>query len=68
MSKIDHREKNLITIADFAKEKGCSRQAVYYQIKETQAITTVFIGKNKYPFIDWNQYKNFKFDDNAKRR
>lgn len=68
MSKIDHREKNLISIADFAKVKGCTRQAVHYQIKKANAIVPVYIGKNKYPFIDWNQYKDFQFDDNAKRR
>jgi len=68
MSKNDHREKSLISIADFAKKKNCSRQAVYHHINKTGNIIPVYIGINKYPFIDWNQYKDFKFDDNAKRR
>lgn len=68
MSKIDHREKSLLSILDFAKKKKCTRAAVYHHINNTGNISPVYIGMNKAMFIDWNEYKDFKFDDNAKRR
>lgn len=68
MSKIDHREKSLISLSDYAKKKNVVRHAIYYHVKTTGKITPVYIGLNKYPFIDWNEYKDFPFDDNKKNR
>lgn len=58
-----HREKALISVSSFAKRKKVSRQAVRYQIVNGN-IQQVFIGVDKDPYIDWNSYKDFKFNHN----
>ncbi len=67
MSKSTHREKSLLSVAAFAKKKKVSRQAVYLQIKNLN-ITPVLIGMDKDTYIDWNDYRDYIFDNNFKRR
>lgn len=61
--KKDHREPNLVKISTFARLKGVTRQAVRYQIMSMKTITPVYIGRDKDVYIDWEAYKNHKFDD-----
>lgn len=63
MSKNTHREKSLLSISAYAKKKAVSRQAVRHQVNNLKNIQTVLIGMEKDKYIDWNEYKDFPFND-----
>ena len=64
--KDDHREKNLLSIVDFAKKKKVAHQSVTYQIEKGN-ILPVYIGMHKHMYIDWLLYQDFQFNKNMKR-
>jgi hypothetical protein len=66
MSKIDHREKSLLTVNQYARKKKVSRQAVEYRIRKGDIIP-VYVGMLKDEYIDWSTYRDLDFNKNMKR-
>lgn len=53
---------NLLTPAEFAKEKNTSRASVTRHIAAGKIIPK-YVGKYLHPFIDGKKYSNYTFDD-----
>ncbi len=66
MSKIDHREKSLLTVNQYARKKKVSRQAVEYRMEKGDIIP-VYVGMQKDKYIDYNTYRDLDFNKNMKR-
>lgn len=61
MSKPNHREKTLLTVPEFAKKIGVNKVSVFRHIKQG-FIIPVMIGMEKNLFIDYSDYRDYKFD------
>jgi len=56
---------DLILLTTFAKRKGVSKDAVYYNIRNGRIKEDDLIWIDIYQYIRWSQYKDFSFKDHA---
>jgi hypothetical protein len=52
---------NLLTVSEFAAEKGTTRVSVSTHISSGKIIPT-YVGREKHVFIDAKKYANYTFD------
>lgn len=66
MNVIEWKEKNLLNPSQFAKKVKVGRATVQRVIKNGN-ISVYQIGKEKNIFIDYEQWKDYPFDESKKR-
>lgn len=67
MKVITHAGKTLLTPSQYAKKKKVHRLTVYNHINADK-IEVSLIGMNEDIYINWDNYKNHKFQMSKKRR
>lgn len=66
MGNTNHKEQDLLTIAEFMEEMKLTRRTVNLAIGDGR-IKPTYIGRGRHTFISWKAHKNLFFKSDHRR-